>query len=69
VTSGAATHPAFLEKGGGGGCEETDFIRREELLCNVKCSPYGKREALAYASVDVINFIHRDNPPSPKAVA
>ena len=29
VTSGAATHPAFLEKGGGGGCEETDFIRRE----------------------------------------
>ena len=25
------------------GCEVTDFIRREELLCNVKCSPYGNR--------------------------
>jgi len=37
--TGAKHIPAFLEKGWGGGCEETDFIRREELLCNVKSLP------------------------------
>ena len=26
----------FLKRDRGIGCEETDFIRREELLCNVK---------------------------------
>ena len=47
------------------GCEVTDFIRREALLCNVKYLPYGKREALACASMDVINyFLFCDHPPS-----
>ncbi len=36
-----------LEKGGGRGCEATDFIRHEALLRNVKRLPDGKREVLA----------------------
>jgi len=37
--TGAKHTLLFLKKDGGNGCEETDFIRREALLRNVKRLP------------------------------
>ncbi|MBE6362530.1 MAG: hypothetical protein E7054_02640 [Lentisphaerae bacterium] len=42
---------------GGRGCEETDCIRREALLRNVKLFACGKSEALACASKDMIIYL------------
>ena len=51
-------HAAIIRRGsasyGGRGCEETDCIRREALLRNVKLFACGKSEALDCASKDMI---------------